>query len=283
MSRLLIMKGVLGLLLPLVAACPSAGVKRDPKLSETHFLLGSDYLKKKMPALAKSELIKAVELDPENGDAHELLGVLFFLEGVNKANILDRTQCLTGVAAEEQRQEANKEFRRCEAHLLIVVNLSEKKNKIESDALNYLANVSLHFKRYDEAIARAKKALSNVLYVSRHLALGTLGWAYYQKGDLVGAARELRQSIFHEPRFCVGRYRLAQVYYDQKDYDATIKELKKVVDDKACPIQEAHHLLGLALLRTKDPGQAKIEFDTCVKLNPNSCVSEECRRYAKRI
>lgn len=283
MNRSLIKKGVLALLLPLVTACPSAGVKRDPKLSETHFLLGSDYLKKKMPSLAKSELIKAVELDPDNSDAHELLGVLFFFEGVNKVNILERTQCLTGVAAQEQRQEANKEFRRCETHLLKAVSLSEQEKKTESDALNYLANVSLHFKRYDEAITRAKKALSNVLYVSRHLALGTLGWAYYQKGDLVAAARELRQSIFHEPQFCVGRYRLAKVYYDQKDYDATIKELQKVVGDKACPIQEAHHLLGLALMRKKDPDQAKIEFDSCVKLNPNSCISEECRRYAKRI
>jgi type IV pilus assembly protein PilF len=281
-NRLLIHSGVPALLL-FLAACPSAGTKRDPKLSETHYLLGSDYMKKKMPQLAKRELIMAVELDPDNLDAHELLGVLFFFEGVNKVNILERNQCLTGVAADEQRQEANREFRRCEEHLVKVIKLAEKDKKVESDALNYLANVSLHFKRYDEAINRAKKALSNILYVSRHLALGTLGWAYYQKGNLVAAARELRQSIFHEPRFCVGRYRLAKVYYDQKDYDAAIKELKRVVDDKACPIQEAYHLLGLALMKKKDPGQAKIEFDSCVKLNPNSCISEECRRYAKLI
>lgn len=267
----------------LVGACPSAQVKRDPKLSHTHFLLGSDYVKKKMPHAAKKELLEAVKLDPQNREAHELLGILFFMEGVGKVNTMERTQCLRGVAAEEQRSEANKEFRRSEVHLLEAVKLVDKDKKEGSDALTYLANISLHFKRYDEAVARAKQALSNILYVPRHLALGAMGWAYYHKGDLGSAARELRQSIFHEPKFCIGRYRLAKVYYDQKDYEGAIRELKRVTADKACPIQEAHHLLGLALMKKKEPEQARTEFDTCVKLNPNSCIAEKCRRYAKLI
>ncbi len=267
----------------LVGACPSSVVQRDSRLSHTHFLLGSDYIKKKMPHAAKRELLKALELDPDNEDAHQLLGVIFFIEGVGKVNILERTQCLKGVAAEEQRKEANIEFRRSEKYLLEAVKLAKEDRKEKSDALNYLANISLHFKRYDEAIERSRKALSNILFASRHLALGTMGWAYYNKGDLASAARELRQSIFHEPKFCVGRYRLAKVYYDRKDYDNSIKELSKVTKDKSCPIQEAHHLLGLALMKTKQPEQARTEFELCVKLNPNSCISEECRRYAKLI
>lgn len=271
------------LLVPMLGACPSGGVRRDVKLSHTHYLLGSDYIKRKLPQAAKRELMSAVELDPKNIDAHYLLGVIFFMEGVNKVNLLERRQCLEGLAAQEQRQEANKEFRRCEKYLLNVVKLSEKEKKARSDALNYLANVSLHFKRHDEAITRAKRALSNILYISRHLALGTLGWAYYHKGDLTGAARELRQSIFQEPRFCVGRYRLAQVYYDQNDYGKAIEEAKQVTEDKACPIQEAFEVLGLALVKTKQLDGARTAFETCVKLNPKSCVSEKCRRYAKRI
>jgi type IV pilus assembly protein PilF len=268
----------------LLAACPSGVTQRNPKLSHTHYLLGSDYMKKKMPDAAKQELVRAIELDPENKDAHRLLGMLYFFEGLRKVNLAERVQCLKGIAAEEQRREANKEFRRCEKHLLLAVKLGEKdKEKKDSESLNYLANVSLHFKRYDEAIGRAKKALSNILYVSRHVALGNLGWAYYHKGDLVGAARELRQAIFHEAKFCLGRYRLAKVYYDQKEYDNAIEELKKVIEDKSCPIQEAHQLLGLALMKKRDLEQARAEFDACVQLNPKSCVSEECRRYAKLI
>jgi Tfp pilus assembly protein PilF len=261
--------------------CNHGRPRTDTKLSHTHFLLGEDYLKKKMPDSAKRELVRALELDADNRDAHNLLGVLFFLEGLQKSNLVDRDQCLKGLAAEEQRNVANEDFRRAEEHLKTAVSLSEKEQRVESEGLNYLANVALHFKRYDEAIALCKKALENILYSTRQFALGTLGWAYYGKGDRIGAARELRQSIFHEPRFCVGRYRLAKVYYDDKTYDKAIEELQKVIEDKSCPIQEAHQLLGLAYLKARQPEQARVQFEHCVKLNPKSCISEECRRYAK--
>ena len=54
-----------------------------------------------------------------------------------------------------------------------------------------------------------------------------------------------------------------------------------MVEDKACPIQEAFELLGLTLLKLRDPEQARSQFEKCNTLNPRSCVSEECRRYAK--
>jgi type IV pilus assembly protein PilF len=127
----------------------------------------------------------------------------------------------------------------------------------------------------------AQKALKNILYVPRYLALGTLGWAYYHKGDLSAAARELRQAVFQEPKFCVGRYRLAKVYYDQKRYDQAIRELEQVIGNQACPIQEAHQLLGLAYMKKRDLEHAREQFGACVKLNPQSCISEECQRYAK--
>ena len=269
--------------LHLLAACPSGAVQKNAKLSKTHFLLGSDYMKKKMPGAAKRELLRSVRLDPENREARKLLGAIFIFECMHKLNILERQRCLRGISAKEQRREANKDFERGEAHLLEAVKLAKKLKKVESDALNYLANVSMHFKRHDEAVARAEEALANIVYASRHLALGTLGWAHFHKGDLVSAARDLRQSVFHQPGFCVGRYRLAKVYYHQKQFKAASEQLEKVKENKSCPIQEAHHLLGLTLLKLKQPGQAKVEFDSCVRLNPKSCISQECRRYAKLI
>jgi Tfp pilus assembly protein PilF len=269
------------LVILLAGGCPTAASNKNVKLSRTHYLLGADYVKKKMPDVAKRELFQALKLDPDNKDAHYLLGVIFFMEGLHKMNLLERVQCLKGAAASEQRREANKEFRRCEKYFKASVRLVENDKKIDSDGLNYLANVALHFKRYDDAIAFAKRSLDNILYTSRDLALATLGWAYFHKGDKVKAAKELRQAIFHNPKSCVGRYRLAKVYYEQKHYDEAIAELKKVVADKQCPIQDAHHLLGLSYMKQRNLELARIQFDTCVKLNPKSCLSEECRRFAK--
>jgi len=280
LRRTLALLGLAALVAGLLG-CPHQGAVRNPKLAQAHYLLGDDMLRRKDAEGAKRELIRAVQLDPDNREAQNLLGVIFFLEGVQKLNILEREQCLTGVAAEEQMKEANKEFRRAEEYFKTVIALSDKEGRIDSEALNYLANVALHFKRYDEAIALCKRALDNILFSQRQTALGTLGWAYYQKGDRVGAARELRQSIFQEPRFCLGRYRLAKVYFEEKAYEKASEELKRVVEDKACPLQEAHELLGLTLLKLRDPEQARVQFEKCDSLNPRSCVSEECRRYAK--
>jgi Tfp pilus assembly protein PilF len=257
------------------------GAKRKPDLSHTHYLIGDDLLRKKQPEGAKRELMKAIELDSLNRDAHQLLGMIFFLEGVHKMNLLEQEQCLKGIAAEEQKREANKEFRRAEEYLRESVKLGEKEKRVESDVLNTLGNIALHFKRYDDAIGYCRKALDNILYTQRQFALGTLGWAFHQKGDRQSAARELRQSIFHEPKFCVGRYRLAKVYFDEKAYDKAIDELKRVVEDATCPIQEAHQLLGLCLLKRGQPDQARAQFEKCERMNPKSCASEECRRYSK--
>jgi type IV pilus assembly protein PilF len=268
-------------LMSTAATCGTTTPVRDEKLSNTHYLMGDDYLKKKMPDAAKRELVRAVELNPSNKEAVTLLGVIFFLEGMQKVNIIDRGRCLRGVAAEEQRKEANEDFRRSEEYFGSAVKLAEQDKKTDSDSLNYLANVALHFKRYDDSIAFSKKALDNILYSARQMALATLGWAYYNKGDRKSAARELRQAIFHEPRFCVGRYRLAKVYYDDQRFTEAVEELKKVTEDKACPIQEAFQLLGLTYLKVRDSDHARQQFDQCVKLDPQSCVSEECRHYMK--
>jgi Tfp pilus assembly protein PilF len=270
---------VLALLLP--ACNHTEGVKRKPELSHTHYLIGEDLVRKKQPDGARRELLKSIELDPENREAHELLGMIFFLEGVHKMNLLEQEQCLRGVAAEEQHREANKEFRRAEEYLRIAVKLGEKEKRVESDVLNTLGNIALHFKRYDDAIAYCQKALDNILYTQRQFALGTLGWAYHQKGDRQSAARELRQAIFQEPKFCVGRYRLAKVYFDDKALDKAIEELKKVVEDAACPIQEAHQLLGLCLMKRGETEAARVQFEKCQRMNPKSCVSQECQRYSK--
>lgn len=280
---------VLGMAAGWLCSCQTPSQDKNVSLSHTHFLLGDDYLRKKMPSEARRELLKAIELNAENKDAHQLLGILFFLEAIQKINILERERCLKGEAATEQRQEITADFHRSEEHLRIVIALSKRENRIESEALNYLANIAIHFKRYEEAISFSQEALGNILYSARHVALGTLGWVYYKKGDLKNAARELRQAVYHEPRFCIGRYRLAKVYYDQKQFEAAFDELELVVKEKGCPIQEALELMGLVCLKVSPKHveqtscDARYYFTECYHLHPKSCVAENCRQYEKLL
>jgi type IV pilus assembly protein PilF len=145
-----------------------------------------------------------------------------------------------------------------------------------SEALNNLSVVSIHFGRYDEAVTLAEKALSNIVYREPFAAQGNLGLAYLGKNELARAAKALRQALFDQPQFCVGRYRLAKVYYEQKEYDLAAEELDKVTGEKTCPIQEAFHLAGLVSLRRDDRGHAAQMFERCVALAPRSCLAREC-------
>ena len=266
----------------LVVGCSAAGPSsKDSKLAYWHLRLGKDYLSKKQAELAKTELLRSVKLDPGSAEAHSLLGVIYFLEGVNAVNFIDRRQCIHGEAADQQRQEANRLFRFAEQHLKSCVQLNKRsKNSAE---LNYLANVSIHFGRYDEAVAFCDRALEDIMYSDRHVTLGTRGQAFFKKGDLRQAARDLRQSLFHQPKFCVGRFWLAKVLYKKGDYDGAISELERVVADKACPLQEAHQLLGVCYLKKKLAVKAKAQFEECIARDAKSCVSLECQRFAKMI
>lgn len=256
---------------------------RDPGLSMVHYRLGSDYFGKKMPRQAKVELLRALELDETNQRANYLLGVLFFVEGVHAANYIDRAQCLRGTAAEEQRRTVNERLRDAHKYLTKAVELAEQQKQKESEALNYLANIAIHFERYDEAIRMCSSALKNVLYAQQHLALGNRGWARFKKGDLEGAGRDLRQALYHRPDACLAHFRLAKVYFALKEYAKVIDQLARKEGSKDCPIQESFKLLGLAYVKRGQPERARKQFSHCVAMNPRSCVSQECRRYARLL
>ena len=274
-------QNLLILLAVLAAGCGDISTEKNIELSRTHYLLGEDFLKKKKPLQGKQELLKAVKRDPENRLAYHLLGFVAFMEGLRSLNYVDRVQCLQGVEAEEQRKLASADFKRSEKYLIRSVKMAKKENKVESEALLWLANIAIHFKRHDDAIKYVSSGLENSYYPSRHLLHGVRGWALFQKGEYRKAGEELRQAIYNQAKFCLGHYRLAKVHFARKQYDKALKELAWTAKEK-CPIQEAPYLLGRAYAQKRSMEQARKEFERCVKMNPKSCLSKVCRRLAKQ-
>lgn len=244
----------------------------DADASDKRYLLGADYFQKGMVGPALEELLKAVELNPNNADAHNLLGLVWLRKAAEGEELSQRAQCLKGQALELEKQEVDAQFRKAEGEFKKAITLRAD----FSEAWNHLAVVALHFGRYDEAIQASEKALTNIVYREPYVAHGNLGWAYLQKNDPIRAAKALRQALFEQPQFCVGRYRLAKVYYEQKEYDHAAEELEKVTGENKCPIQEAYHLAGMVSLRRQDRPRAAEMFQRCVALAPKSCLAREC-------
>ena len=274
-------KSVLIMLAMMIVGCGhTAATDKNKHLSDISMQLGADFLRKKKPLQAKAELKKAIKLDPENRAAYKLLGFVKFMEGLGSLNYIDRTQCLDGEEVDEQRKIANKHLRISEKHLHTTVKMAEKENKIESEGLLWLANIAVHFKRYDDAIKLSGKGLEHSFFPKRHLLHSVKGWAHFHRKEYRQAGEDLRQAIFHEPKFCLGRYRLAKVNFAKKKYDKVIKDLELTIKEK-CPIQEAPYLLGRVYAQKRSMDKAREQFKACVQMNPKSCLSKVCERLAK--
>jgi Tfp pilus assembly protein PilF len=255
------------------AACGPAQTRVNPEASYKRCLLGADYLNKGMVEPALEELLKSLELNPDNADAHNYLGLVFLRKGAEAEELSIRNQCLKGEELRLEKQDMDAHFKKAAEQFDKAISLKTD----FSEARNNLAVVYIHFGRYDDAIQLETRALANIRYPEPFLAEGNLGLAYFEKHDFVRAAKELRQALFEQPKFCVGRYRLAKVYYEMQDWQRASDEIDQVVSDKSCPIQEAYSLAGLVALRREERDKAEQMFARCVELAPRSCLASECK------
>jgi tetratricopeptide (TPR) repeat protein len=260
--------------LALAFAC-AHGAHRDPEASAKRLAVGQDYYSKHLVAAALVELDRALDLDPENPDAHYLMGILKMGQGVEHLELAERAACLRGAKAEAERADAMAKMHDAEQSFQLAIRF----RPYFAEAYDGLAVIAIYTRDYDAALRYEQHAQENAVFAENPIAKANLGWAYYGKKDFVRAEKELRESVAKSPEFCVGRYRLGQVLLDQGDYAGAVEELAQI-RIRRCPIQEAYRALGLARGRLRQPAEAKQAFVQCVELAPHSCLAEECRRYS---
>ena len=261
------------LLVLAVTGCFPTQQRVEPEASERRYALGADYFEKRMYRPALEELMKSIELNPDNAEAHNLLGLLHLQEASDSESMIERVSCVGGDEAKLERLEVDARFKKAETEFRKAVTIKPD----FSEAWNSIAVVEIYFRRWDEAITAGERALSNALYRSPWAAQGNLGWALFQKREMLRASKELRTALFANPSFCVGRYRLAKVYFEQQNLEEAAEELGKVTSDQACPIQEAFLLAGMTSIRRGDRTIAREMFRRCEALAPKSCVAKQCR------
>ncbi|MCA9684371.1 MAG: tetratricopeptide repeat protein [Myxococcales bacterium] len=228
---------------------------------------------------AKKQLELALEAVPEHGNALYLMGLIQLHEGRTIIEFIESEMCLTDEAAAAQRGRADDLHRAAHESFSRAAASFDEHDPGLGRAYNSMAVVSLYFHDNEQAQKELDAALGAQFYTEKYSALANLGWAYYEQGDLVAAMTELRQSVLMNPDYCVGRYRLAQVYLDSEMTEQALEEISRVVEDDRCPIQDAHRVAGIAQMRLGQGSEASESFQSCLELAPRSCLANACRQF----
>jgi type IV pilus assembly protein PilF len=278
------LKGLLVTMVTCIALLSASGcatrAKRDSDQSQVRYQLAVGYFQNHRVEAAVEELQKAIEADPQNAEAYNMLGLVALKQAYDYGAQAETFSCLRGVDEQSVRSEENAKLREADMNFRKAVELRPN----FAEAWNSLSAVALLLQAWDKAIEASENALKDPTYDAPMFARANLGWAYYHKKDLQNAWKELHEVISRMPTFCVGRYRLAKVYLERGEVEQAIETIEPLVaDGKRCPIPEAFLLGGLLQERRKNSEKARDLFRACAEMSPRSCVADECRRYAQMI
>ena len=173
---------LVGAAMLLVPACApqKAATPQDRKKGVAARNLGEAYLQEERYTSALAELLKALELIPDDPILHNDLGLVYM--------------------AKESSDLAVEHFQKA-IHLKPDYSLAK----------NNLGSAYLVRKEWSKAIPLLEEVTKDMLYATPHFPLANLGWAYYNLGDYGKAREYLTKALDAVPNFLVAQLNLGRV------------------------------------------------------------------------
>jgi Tfp pilus assembly protein PilF len=256
----------------LAAGC--RGTDGDAKRSQTRLELAKDFLSKHQLEAAEAEADRAISYQKTNDEAFDVRGLVHYLQALDTQRLLEVDGCLTGVDAEALREDLEQRLGQADRDFGQAIAISSDFGEAWSNR-GVVANLQ---GEHDQAIAYLSRALENPSrLLNPGLTRAHLGWAYFHRGDMVRAAKELRQAAQFQPGMCVPTYRLGRVYFAREEWEKAAEQFQDVSEQAACGSQEASLYLMLTRLKQGLTDDARVARDACLALSPRSCVASRCR------
>jgi tetratricopeptide (TPR) repeat protein len=241
-----------------VDACRSL-LKQNPNNPFAYNLLGEVYRSRKDTTKARSAYLKAIDIDPEWLPPHRNMLQLELSKGKKtqiiknlSAEIRNAPKKATGYILLAQIHEISGDIQKA-------IEIYEQALKENPDMWIAANNLAFHLSEPIEETQDLKKARELVLkaleikpgYVD---ALDTLGWIYYQSGDLNKAFGLIESAVSKKPNHPVINYHLGMVLHAKERYKEAEIALRKALSQQGYYLgkREAEKTLKLVLALKTD-------------------------------
>ncbi len=238
----------LGFLLLLVGCgFTEARIKKE-KESEASYKLGVAYLNDNVPNLQKAliEFSKALEINPQNKEAHYAMGHVYF-----------------------QRQDYPKAIESFKTAISIDPNYSE--------AHNYLGKVYEGSGREEEAILSYQGALKNIQYATPQLPYWNMGLVYFKQKKYDQALEAFQQTRKIEPANGDVLAKIGETYVQKGSLEKALSFFKEAVT-LAPNDYMAHYRLASFYLENGPRMLASDALQKVISLAPQSMEAETARK-----
>ena len=232
---------VSGLLLGCATTQPVDGKKRADAKQQ----LGNSLLYEKNYQGAVKELREAAELDPENPNIQNSLGLAY-----------------QGLRLPER-----------------AIPHYQKAIQLKPDSPEFANNLGTAYaaaKQWDLAIQCFQRAADNYLYRTRHVAFDNLGSAYHNKGEYRRAIENFKKAVEYYKEYTPGYINMGISYEAMKEWDNAIAAYKKAAEIE--PGSALPHLqLGDLYLRVNQQEAAVESLLIAITNDPNGPYGKAAR------
>lgn len=265
--------GILAIIGVPLGGCPGGPSDEDLQRSRAEYDLGVGLYNENNVAGAFQHLQEAIRLDPENIEAHMVLGTLHMLRA---------------------------EVEPAERHLRIAIDTNTRLGPaglpaLTPDAYNTLGVLYINAQRYAEAVTVLRQATADLMNRTPHLAWGNLCWAYYEMHEHGPATEACQQAVRVQPQFCNGWYRLGQIDFAIGQAaeesasgggveafsraESSLTHALEVDRDECRALQDAWLLRGETRARLGRREEAISDFERCVELAPSTEAGQACAGF----
>lgn len=246
---------VIGLVLGVAACGPSAReLKQQQERAKYHYDLAYGYYfdtTNSNANAAMAEVLKSLDIDEENADAHLLAGLI----------LMGREDCVQAVDHYKRALELRPLF-----HY----------------AKNNLGACYLQMGRWDDAMPLFQDLIQDDTYRRPGHAHNNLGWAFYKKGDSENALKQFRYATLQSPDLCQPYNNMALIYLDQRDVEQAEKYIERGI--KRCPAYaEAYQQRARVRIQQRRPADARSDLRVCMKLSGDAPLHDKCKALLRSL